>query len=78
MTDINIPPEVVEAANEAFTNAMLSVPQPDPMEAALIAGLKAWPGMQTDCERRVSEKWIGVREFPVIILPLHHEAGDEG
>jgi len=46
------------------------------MRSMLADAISAWPGMQTDCERRVSEKWIGVREFPVIILPLHQEIGE--
>lgn len=92
MSDIKLPPEVVEAAamvlhanaeifNDILWDALGEYDQDAYREeatAALRAGLKAWPGMQTDCERRVSEKWIGVREFPVIILPLHQEAGDEG
>ena len=43
--DITIPPVAVEAARKAFTDAMLTVPQPDPIAAALRAGIAAWPGM---------------------------------
>ena len=39
MTDIQIPREAVKAGREAFTEAMLTVPQPDPIEAALRAAL---------------------------------------
>ena len=47
MTDhITIPPEAVEAARRAFTEAMLSVPQEDPIATALRAGIAAWPGSE--------------------------------
>ena len=45
MTDITIPPEAVEAARRAFTQALLSVPLEDPIATALRAGIAAWPGM---------------------------------
>ena len=44
---------------------------------AIAAAINAWPEKRSDCDRRVSEKWIGVREFPVLILPLPQDAGDE-
>jgi hypothetical protein len=46
MTDITIPPEAVEAARRAFTEAMLSVPQEDPIASALRAGIAAWPNIE--------------------------------
>jgi hypothetical protein len=45
MTDITIPPEAVEAARRAFTEALLSEPLEDPIATALRAGIAAWPGM---------------------------------
>jgi hypothetical protein len=46
--DITMPPEAVEAARKAFTEAMLTVPQPDPITAACRAMLNAWPGFGID------------------------------
>lgn len=68
----------------AFTDAVYSAGY---SKQALAAAINAWPEKRSDCDRRVSEKWIGVREFPVLILPLpeapqgriakQEEAGDE-
>lgn len=70
-----VPDEVVAAARVAWLGSDVSA-QED-WRSAIAAAINAWPGMQTDCERRVSEKWIGVREFPIIVLPQHQKAGDD-
>lgn len=43
--NITIPREAVEAAARAYVEAMLSVPQEDPIATAIRAGIAAWPGV---------------------------------
>lgn len=44
MTDIHIPPEVVEAGARAYELAARSL-RGNPLEAAILAALNVWPGM---------------------------------
>lgn len=68
MTDITIPPEALEAAEKAFTDEMLSgEPKPDPVRAACLAMLKAWPGAQD------SGLSMGKHSTRIYILPLPKE-----
>ena len=69
MTDITIPPEAVEAARRAFTEALLSEPLEDPIATALRAGIAAWPGMFYHPARPDEEACI--------FLPLPQEPRDE-
>jgi hypothetical protein len=46
MTDITIPPETLEAARTAFANSGTADDAVDPIHAACLAMLKAWPGME--------------------------------
>lgn len=62
MTDITIPPKAWKAFCAALQNS-------EGNRAAIIAMLKAWPGMQHD---DTHTKKVGY-----IILPLPHEARDE-
>lgn len=69
MTKITIPPQALEAGRKAFTEAMLTVPQPDPIRAAFEAIVGAWPGV-----------WTGPMELGegnMLILPLPTEPRDE-
>jgi hypothetical protein len=68
--DITMPPEAVEAARKAFTEAMLTVPQPDPITAACRAMLNAWPAWAISPYAPVE---IG-KDY--IILPLPPKNGD--
>lgn len=67
MTDIHIPPAALEAGRKAFTEAMLTVPQPDPIRAAFVAMVEAWEGMHMEDE---SAPWV-----PRLILPLAAPSG---
>lgn len=67
MSDITIPPEAVEAARRAFTEAMLSVPQEDPIATALRAGIAAWPGAWTARSPAWDQR---------LILPLPQESSN--
>ena len=69
-TDIPIPPEAVEAARKAFADAGTADDDLDPIEAAITAALRAWPGMfGTELE-----DYTGV--YRKIILPLPREKRD--
>lgn len=71
MTDtITIPPEALKAAEKAFSDEMLSGnPKPQPVRAACLAMLNAWPKMH------IGAPWvIGVPNAPSIILPLPKES----
>lgn len=88
MTDIKLPPEVVEAAamvlhanaeifNDILWDTLDEYDQDAYREeatAALRAGLKAWPGMHTHEWQR---PWLGGMSGNDIILPLPKEAGDD-
>jgi hypothetical protein len=74
MTNITIPPMALEAAQKAFYDA---APADDAIEAACLAMLAAWPGM----ERKLTVKGIDVRRHrvmvdPHILLPLPKEPSD--
>lgn len=46
MDNITIPPEALEKARTAFANAGTADDAVDPIHAACLAMLKAWPGMR--------------------------------
>ena len=73
MTDITIPPEVVEAARYAFHNAT-GPTVADDWHVTIAAALSAWPGMMP-----VSEVFTAGGDFyrPHLILPLPQEVSDE-
>ena len=74
MTDITIPPEAIEAAWLAYQkekSAGHGDPSPFGLQAALRAGIAAWPGMHTGWQ------CIGCGDDAQIILPLSQEARDE-
>jgi hypothetical protein len=79
MTDITIPPEALRAARVASMNARGD--GEDPVRAACIAMLKAWPGMRREImDRHFS--WsrtspIEVVEVPYIILPLPRQNSND-
>jgi hypothetical protein len=52
MTDITIPPEALEAARTAFANAGTADDAVDPIHAACLAMLKAWPGAMPKLDGR--------------------------
>jgi hypothetical protein len=64
MDNITIPPEALEAACRAYTEIMLDVAPESAIEAAIAAGLAAWPGMEIEL--------VGVEE-DYLILPLPQE-----
>ncbi len=65
ITHDQIPPEVVEAAEHAFTDAMLTTSQPNPIRAAIAAGLAVWPGAEY-CSLIV----LSDRNFCGLLLPV--------
>ena len=65
MIDITIPPEALEAARTAFANAGTADDAVDPIHAACLAMLNAWPGMVN------GSTWQTRRRD--IILPLDTE-----
>ena len=69
MTDITIPSKALRAARLASMNALGD--GEDAIEAACIAMLKAWPGME-----QVPPQY-GDRVPPVIILPLTETTNDK-
>ena len=68
MTDITIPSKALRAARLASMNALGD--GEDAIEAACLALLKAWPGME-----QVPPQY-GDRVPPVIILPLTENPND--
>lgn len=71
MSDITIPPEVVEAADAAFRNYE-DYDHAGAIRAAITAALKAWPGSYTDDEIMYG-KVIG----KTIFLPLPSIEGEK-
>ena len=72
MTDINIPPEAVEAAARAIgEETYVSNKQTlrDAATAAILAALKAWPGMNTGPN-------IYGRQDAMMHIPLQQENAD--
>lgn len=67
MTDITIPPEALRAARAASMNARGD--GEDPIEAACLAMLRAWPGSDHLVAGEIHDK-------PVIILPLTEKQND--
>ena len=65
MTDITIPPKALRAARAASMNARGD--GEDPVRAACLAMLKAWPGIEV---RQMYSVWSGKHG---IILPLPTE-----
>lgn len=73
MTDIHIPPAALEAGRKAFTEAMLTVPQPDPIRAAFVAMVSAWPGMVINPGD--DHPKFGMR--PHLFIPLMEKTDDQ-
>lgn len=82
MTDIKIPPEVVEAAKLAWANGT-GPTSADDWEAAYKAGLRAWPGVNTEQREvlnfgnNIDGPIISAKRLPFLILPLPKEDDDE-
>lgn len=76
MTDAIIPPKALEAARDHIAGRGICI-EPEDIEAACLAMLKAW---QTKKHRMI----VGVAldevggQYPAIILPLPKEPSDEG
>ena len=70
MTDITIPPEALRAARAASMNARGD--GEDPVRAACLAMLKAWPGSYSLTENDSAE----IRDVAAIILPLTESSND--
>ena len=72
---VKIPPEVVEAAGEAFLqkDCAPSYSFDDCIRAAIAAGLNAWPNAKTLRDDGRRQTYI----VPALILPLPQEVRDE-
>jgi imidazolonepropionase-like amidohydrolase len=67
MTDIPIPPEVVEAAERTYRTVPLHTSHADAIRAAIAAALNAWKGMYRN---------EALPEYDELILPLPQEPGN--
>ena len=73
-----IPDEVVEAAEKAFTDAMLTVPQPDPIRSAIAAALSAWTGAEVKTPFWPNDDGVWIVPRHGWLLPLaQKDATDE-
>ena len=75
MTNITIPPEAHDAACYAYADVIMGKVEGHPLDAAILAALKAWPGIEPHKVLTVRDNGEGYDlKQTGLILPLPTEA----